>query len=1074
MKTFGFSSRTWMLIAVAMLTSSVWSGCDDSSSASINEDDTPSGKTCGQCADHQVCAQNGVCYDDAACAACSATQVCVSGTCYDANSPCGACDPKQICVSDTCFDANDPCANCTDTQVCVSGNCYDANDPCTKCTDTQVCVSGNCYDANSPCGTCLPNQFCVNDLCSDTPEGNGNEGTGDHENNQDPNACTPECSSGSRCIKGECEPCPSVCGGTCCNDDQVCDKVTRTCADLCADGNAPCDGECCRDDQFCEPVLGCMLPCADTEISCPNYDMNVLNCCGAGLVCENNFCIKDCGSNARCGSFCCQDGEVCEDGTCKVACEHGERCGVSEEYCCDSDTELCLFNACHPRGKACTTTNNCSFDEYCDDATTSCVNTDIVPATCQVIPKFEKFEARLQWHWPDDLPGGVPSTDPKYIRVIVMPMAANLTDDNNDGVIDENDVPDVVFIAYATDRSPDDQAPSVIRVISGDDGHEIASSAPRYWTYPLDAAIADIDNDGVPDIISGTDLHHKRTITYADGSTKVFDFSTGEAGEYIEVLNVTPDKTAKTGYSLTTKYQIPIKNDQKLQLINVADLDADGTPEIVTNFGVASIVTQDDGAKSLQWRKGCENKSMGLVHAADLDNDGIMEIISANTIYDDHCKLLVSNMSGGYIAIADLMPSSENAEETGELVPEIAHAINGKNGGQFEFWKIFKKANEDGTFTWSAEKRWNAPIPVDKTRDRYINYCLTGTSTGNCNSGAGTPVIADFNGDGTPDVGVAARYYYIVYSNDGTPNGGKVLWADSKTVDYSSACTGSSVFDFEGDGKAEVVYGDEQKLHIYTGMGSGVDSDGDGYPDPVHLLSVPNYSATGLEYPIIVDVDNDGSTEIVIASDLQKGVTMGVRAFEDPGGQWVRTRRIWNQHHYHVTNINENGSVPAREEINWLHPKLNNYRQNVQPGGVYNAPNLVAKNLTEDLSACSATETHIKLTADVANEGSLSVKAGLKVTFYAKNINDTDKTVRIAETKTDKVLPPGGSVSVTYDWNGKALIDGVETNIKMPALIYYVIDEPTKGKQFGEFVECIETDNTYNAVMLDGCPTIIY
>ena len=641
-----------------------------------------------------------------------------------------------------------------------------------------------------------------------------------------------------------------------------------------------------------------------------------------------------------------------------------------------------------------------------------------------------------------------------------MPMAANLTDDNNDGVIDENDVPDVVFIAYSTDVGPDTQAPSVIRVISGDNGHEIASSTPRYWTYPLDAAIADVDNDGKPDIIAGTN-HHRSGYVVNDN-------------DYLEVMSVDPDPLSATGYSIHINYQLKIGNGQKLSFISVADLDADGTPEILSNYGVASIVKAEDGKKSLQWRQGCENKSMGYLHAANLDNEGNMELVDNTNIYDDHCNILVGGRPGGHIAIADLMPSSDNATETGELVPEIAHAISGYKGGSFQFWKIFKKVNEDGTATWSVNNPWTAPIPVDEKRQHYITNCINGAYTGHCNSGAGTPVIADFNGDTIPDVGVASRYYYIVYSNDGTPDGGKVLWADSKTVDYSSACTGSSVFDFEGDGKAEVVYGDEQTLHIYTGLGSGVDKDGDGYPDPVHLFSIPNYSATGYEYPIIVDVDNDGSTEIVIASDLQKDVTMGVRAFEDPGGQWVRTRRIWNQHHYHVTNINENGSVPAHEEVNWLHPKLNNYRQNVQPGGVYNAPDLVAKNLTEDSSACTTTEKHIKLTADVANDGSLSVKAGVVVNFYVKNVNDTDKTVLIAQTTVDKVLQPGSSASVTYDWNGTVTIDGVETDVKMPALVYYTVDEPTSEKLRGEFVECIEDNNTFEAKLIAGCDEIIY
>ena len=43
-----------------------------------------------------------------------------------------------------------------------------------------------------------------------------------------------------------------------------------------------------------------------------------------------------------------------------------------------------------------------------------------------------------------------------------------------------------------------------------------------------------------------------------------------------------------------------------------------------------------------------------------------------------------------------------------------------------------------------------------------------------------------------------------------------VLWF-KQTQDCSSAFTGSSVFDFDGNGKAEIVYADELYMRIYDG-----------------------------------------------------------------------------------------------------------------------------------------------------------------------------------------------------------------------------------------------------------------
>ena len=60
--------------------------------------------------------------------------------------------------------------------------------------------------------------------------------------------------------------------------------------------------------------------------------------------------------------------------------------------------------------------------------------------------------------------------------------------------------------------------------------------------------------------------------------------------------------------------------------------------------------------------------------------------------------------------------------------------------------------------------------------------------------------------------------------------------------------------------------------------------------------------------------------------------------WEDLSNNWVRTRRIWNQHTYHVTNVTEDGQIPRHEAPNWLDPGLNNFRQNVQTDGLFDAP----------------------------------------------------------------------------------------------------------------------------------------
>ncbi|MFN7146967.1 MAG: FG-GAP-like repeat-containing protein, partial [Myxococcota bacterium] len=174
--------------------------------------------------------------------------------------------------------------------------------------------------------------------------------------------------------------------------------------------------------------------------------------------------------------------------------------------------------------------------------------------------------------------------------------------------------------------------------------------------------------------------------------------------------------------------------------------------------------------------------------------------------------------------------------------------------------------------------------------------------------GGGPPTVADFDGDGAPEVGVAGLSLYTVLETDGS-----VRWS-AVTEDASSARTGSSVFDFEGDGDAEVVYADEHTLWIY-----------DGSNGTVLMAATEHASGTLFEYPVVADVDGDGSTEIIVGSnDMWWTGWNGITVIGDADGSWASARPIWNQHAYHITNVEDDGSVPAVQVENW--DTWNNFR----------------------------------------------------------------------------------------------------------------------------------------------------
>jgi hypothetical protein len=255
--------------------------------------------------------------------------------------------------------------------------------------------------------------------------------------------------------------------------------------------------------------------------------------------------------------------------------------------------------------------------------------------------------------------------------------------------------------------------------------------------------------------------------------------------------------------------------------------------------------------------------------------------------------------------------------------------------------------------------------------------------------GGGPPTIANFDDDPEPEIALAGGYAYVIFEHDLTRK-----WYEV-TQDTSSRATGSSVFDFEGDGVAEVLYNDELLFRAFRGP------TGDVY------LERCNTSGTLTEYPIVVDVDNDDHAEIVLVENDYAFRTCadgsasshGVWAFGHPLSQWVRTRRIWNEHGYHVTNVEEDGTLPARELPNFSTPGLNNFRQNVQPEGLFDAPDLVLRDLGFSTAECAGA---LLLRVRVANEGRAGAPAGVPVSFYVDG-------TWVGQTRTMRPILPGAS-----------------------------------------------------------------
>jgi hypothetical protein len=456
-------------------------------------------------------------------------------------------------------------------------------------------------------------------------------------------------------------------------------------------------------------------------------------------------------------------------------------------------------------------------DETCEEWVAPADYTVTRDSACLREPTVGTFNPVVEWQWNTN------AAFPGYDDIMSTPAVGNLNDDNGDGLVNEDDVPDIVFTSFSGGAYG---SAGTLTAVSGDgsgtlwsvysvSGVSIASSSG--------VAIGDIDADGQPDIcVSGTQL----AVVCVEGDDGHLKWAQGGP---------------------PFKYGAPA----------MADMDGDGLSEVI--FG--NIIFDHTGAVV-----GTGAGGTGRYHsyAVDWDGDGQLEVVAGSHVYERNGSIAwTDGRADGFSAVGDF---------DGDGRPDLVRT----GGGQVSV------VDNAGTLLWQTT--------------------LPGGGSG------GAPTVADFDGDGMVEVGVADRARYTVFDGNGAP-----LWSNTVS-DYSSSQTGSSVFDFEGDGDAEVVYADEHSLWIFEGATGNVLMQQGGHA-----------SGTIYEYPLIADVDNDGSTEIIVASNNYAfSGWNGITVIGDAGGSWAPARPIWNQYAYHITNVENDGSIPVVQIENW--GTWNNFR----------------------------------------------------------------------------------------------------------------------------------------------------
>jgi hypothetical protein len=517
--------------------------------------------------------------------------------------------------------------------------------------------------------------------------------------------------------------------------------------------------------------------------------------------------------------------------------------------------------------------------------------------TCENTIATSKIDAELEWSmetW---------KVDPGSNYILSAPVVASLTDDNDDGAIDQHDTPDILVVTF----DPDIWTVGTLRAVSGDGSGELWSATPMYLGTYVGVAAADIDGDGMVEVLVPVQDYTIAAFEH-DGTPKW----TSEQAPF-DVLHWAGSGNAA----------------------HIADMDHDGTPEIV----VGNTIYDNEGNFLAAGTHGyAQSTTVGSAPTtADIDGDGVDDLIGGNAVYRlDGSDLWYNGLEVAFPAVADVDLDG---------APDIVVAGDGN-------------------------------VRIDDAAGNVLVPAVEIPSTGGSSWG-GAPVVADFDGDGAPEVGVASWDNFTVFDSDLS-----ILWS-ATTHDYTSGITGATAFDFDGDGSAEVVYGDEQSIWVL----SGVDGSVRGRIDHV--------SATWLEYPIVVDVDGDREAEIVAVSNP------GIQVYGSVDGSWPSGRRIWNEYGYHITNVNDDGTIPDVEAASW--ETHNTFRSgDLTAGEALSAPDLSVTPTSVCEEECD--DGTLVVWAQVANEGAVDLGVPVRFTVYA--VQGATRTV-VADVEGPTGVPVG-------------------------------------------------------------------
>lgn len=570
------------------------------------------------------------------------------------------------------------------------------------------------------------------------------------------------------------------------------------------------------------------------------------------------------------------------------------------------------------------------------------------------------------------------------------------------------------------------------------------------WHEAGSPLVGDINGDGKVEIIG--------TKTFViNGSQKVTQNYFVLNGEDGSVLNeVTVDGTWRS-YS---------------QQLAMADTDRNGYAEIYSftrNFTRYDVNPDGSITKTYQLGGG----AFVQPSITDVDEDGLAEIVVQNGIYDAQTgRALVglnTSINRGGIdwvastsgsAVVDVLPDDFCPDCSGKelIVGNQVYSIRiDRQGVSGILLQVDLGEGRDG-YTSIADMDldgdldavvvYTTPLPDFKTERHVLVWDIQTPNTlireytwpGDFDR-IGQAAVGDVNGDGFPEIVIADRgnLRCLGISNN--------TWLEYFKLGNSdgSGMACPSLFDFDADGKMEIIHRDERILRIVDGSTGGV------------LFSESCVSGTGWETPVVADVDGDQEAELLCSCEGE------LRVYEPDPGRWALTRPVWNQRLYYSVNVNDDLTIPYQQQVHHLPGDKSEFNSYIFQ---YGTKEFKAGDLEGTIISMDCQNDKMVYEIEICNIGPATFIDSLHLTGYDEN--PSVQNASVVYTK-DTLMSPLFSdsctiITISFDRDIRNLYLVINDDASLASPYDFSDDFPVS--------DVFECDYTNNLIPLQGVPRV--